>query len=303
MKTSIHIITLIVLAAALFGSGCSTVTQIGTAVGEATGTLTPAQAQSINRTAQAIEKTYQDITPEQEYYIGRSVAATVLYKYRANNSEEANHYLNVLGQILAEASDRPETFGGYHFQILDSDEINAFAAPGGFIMVSKGMLRCCRSEDALAGVLAHEIGHIQGQHGLRAIKKGRLTSALTVLATEGAKNFGGQDVAQLTTAFEGSINDITGTLMNSGYARALEREADQTAVKIMQRAGFDPLGLVHMLGQMQKNLKPGGLDFAKTHPDPGSRSTDVLKAIGEQPPFRAVTAVRQRRFEQTIGKL
>lgn len=302
MKKAILFPVLTLLAAALLCAGCSTMTQLGTAVGEATGTLTPEQAQSINRTAQAIEKTYQDITPEQEYYIGRSVAATVLSRYRANNMEEANRYLNVLGQVLADQSDRPETFGGYHFQILDSEEINAFSAPGGFITISKGMLRCCRSEDALAAVLAHEIGHIQGQHGLRAIKKGRLTAALTILATESAKNFGSQDLVQLTKDFEGSIGDITGTLMNSGYARTLEREADQAAVKIMRRAGFDPYALVDMLGQMKKRLKPGGLDFAKTHPDPADRIAEIRMIIGNSAPMPA-SAARQRRFEQAIGKL
>ena len=303
MQTSMRIIMLTVLAAVLFGSGCSTVTQFGTAVGEATGTITAEQAKSINRTAVAMEKTFQDITPEQEYYIGRSVAATVLYKYPPNNMESANQYLNVVGQILAEASDRPETFGGYHFQILDTDEINAFSAPGGLIMVSKGMLRCCRSEDALAAVLAHEIGHVQGQHGLRAIKKGRLTSALTVLATESAKSFGGQQLSQLTEAFEGSINDITGTMMNSGYARSLEREADEAAVKIMQRTGYDPNALVDMLQQMKTHLKPGGHDFAKTHPDPDDRIADVRRMIGASARPLTIVPAREKRFERALGSL
>ena len=302
MQESANIIILTVLAAVLFGSGCSTITQIGTAVGEATGKITADQAQSINRTADAVEKAWQDITPEDEYRIGRAVAAIILHKYGTSNNEEANRYLNVLGQILAESSDRPETFNGYHFQILTTDEINAFAAPSGFIMVSEGLLRCCRSEDALAAVLAHEIGHVQGSHGLRAIKAGNYTSALTVVGTEGVKNFGGQDVAQLTKAFESSISDITGTLMNSGYARAQEREADEAAVKIMQRAGFDPNALVDMLEQMQKKLKPGGLDFAKTHPAPADRIKDIRKVLGTAAVGPA-PAARQRRFEKAIGKL
>jgi beta-barrel assembly-enhancing protease len=292
----------LVAAVALIGSGCAMVTQVGTAIGEATGTITADQAQSINRTAQAVEKTFQDITPEQEYYIGRAVAATVLNHYRADNREEANHYLNVLGQILAQASDRPETFSGYHFQIMDSDEINAFSAPGGFIMVSRGMLRCCQSEDALAAVLAHEIGHVQGQHGLRAIKKGRLTSAATTALLEGAKSFGKQELAELTTAFEGSITDISGTLMNSGYARGLEREADVAAVTIMKRVGYDPKALVDMLQQMKKNLKPGGLDFAKTHPDPNDRIKDLQTLISGAPSNPPV-AERQKRFGKMIGNI
>ncbi len=178
---------------------------------------------SITKTTKAVAKTFEDITPEQEYYIGRAVGATILTRYKPCNNTRAIRYMNILGQTLAQASDKPETFGGYHFLIMDTDEINAFAAPGGLIFVSRGMLRCCESEDAVAAVLAHEIGHIQQQHGLSAIKKSRLTTALTILATESAKRFGGRQLAQLTEAFEGSISDITSTMINRGYSRAFER--------------------------------------------------------------------------------
>jgi hypothetical protein len=84
-----------VLAAAL--CSCSTVAQVGTSIGQAAGVLTPQQAESINRSAVAVEKTFQDITPEQEYYIGRAVAATVLGAYRPYGNPEATQYLNLLG--------------------------------------------------------------------------------------------------------------------------------------------------------------------------------------------------------------
>lgn len=277
--------------------GCASIAELGAAVGEATGAITADQAKSITRTAKAVEKTFQDITPEQEYYIGRAVAATVLNKYDAYDAEQLTRYVNVLGQTLAQASDKPETFGGYHFLVLDSDEINAFAAPGGLVLITRGMVRCCRTEDALAAVLAHEIGHVQGQHGLKAIRKGRLTSALTILAVESAKTFGGQDLATLTEAFEGSISDITSTLMNNGYSRGLEREADRAAVTIMQRVGYDPSALVDMLRQMKQHLKPGGLDFAKTHPAPQDRILDIERIIGASGAVKAPTA-RQKRFDK-----
>ncbi|MBI2440045.1 MAG: M48 family metalloprotease [Lentisphaerae bacterium] len=293
-------------ALALAGlSGCQSVgvlSEVGAGVAQVTGVVTPQQAESIKRAGTAVGKTFADITPEQEYYIGRTVGATVLNRYKPLNNESANHYLNVLGQTLAQFSDRPETFGGYHFLIMETEEVNAFAAPGGLIFVSRGMLRCCRSEDALAAVLAHEIAHAACQHGLRAIKKGRLTSALTILAAESAKSLGGQYLAQLTEAFEGSISDITATMMNSGYAREFERQADQAAVTILERAGYDPQGLTAVLTEMQKHLKPDGAGFAKTHPSPGSRIADVAKFVG---PVRPVTspAVRQARFQAALGKL
>ena len=282
------------LGLAMLVSSCSTVTQVATAAAQSAGAITPQQAQSINRSAEAVGKTFEQITPEQEYYIGRAVAATVLSTYKPYDQQAANHYLNLLGQTLAQASDRPETFGGYHFMILETEEINAFSAPGGLIMVSRGMIRCCKSEDALAAVLAHEIGHVEYQHGLKAIRKGRLTSALTILAAEGAKSFGGEQLAQLTEAFEGSITDITSTMMNSGYARSQEFEADAAAVQIMRRVGYQPAALVDMLEQMKLHLKPGGHDFAKTHPPPEDRIRQLRGQLGGAP--AAAPAVRQQRF-------
>ncbi len=149
------------LAAVVALAGCATVTQMATQAAQGSGMITEDQATSINRTADTWIKSAEEITPEQEYYIGRSVAASILQDYPALDDRKANAYLNTLGQTLAMASDRPETFGGYHFLLLDTDEINAFAAPGGLILVSRGLVNCCRNEDELASVLAHEIAHVQ----------------------------------------------------------------------------------------------------------------------------------------------
>ena len=279
-----------------------TLSELGAGVAVATGVATPQQGESIKKAGSAIGKTFESITPEQEYYIGRTVGAVVLNQYKPLNSDAANHYLNVLGQTLAQFSDKPETFGGYHFLIMETDDVNAFSAPGGLIFISRGMIRCCQNEDALAAVLAHEIGHVELQHGLQAISKSRMTSALTILATESAKSFGGKELAQLTEAFEGSIADITSTMMNNGYSREYERQADRVAVTILQRSGYDPNGLTAMLTQMKKQLKPGGHDFAKTHPSPDSRIKDIAKWIGPVKPVVSST-VRQARFQAAAGKI
>lgn len=228
-------------------------------------------ADSIQKSATAIQKASEDFTPEQEYYIGRTVGAVVLSKYRAYDNQAATKYVNTVGQTLAQASDLPETFNGYHLLLLDSQDINAFATPSGLIFVTRGMLRCCGSEDELAAILAHEIGHVQLRHGMQSIEKGRVTEALTVIGLEATKTFGPSEVASLTRTFEGSINDITTTMISNGYSRSFEAEADQAAVTILGRVGYDPGGLVRMLERMDTQLKPGGIDFAKTHPSPRSR--------------------------------
>ena len=286
-------------------SGCKTldtITRIGTTVGVATGTISAQEAESMNKSVSAVGKTFDKITPEQEYFIGRAVAATILKTYEACDKKEANQYLNLVGQVLAAASDKPETFGGYHFLVMDTDEINAFATPGGFILVSRGLLRCCKNEDALAAVLAHEIGHVQHLHGLQAIKKSRLTSAATVVLAEGAKTFGPDQVSELTTAFEGTINDISSTLVNSGYARKLEKEADKTAITIMSRVGYNPNGLKDMLLEMAKHSGSDQRGFAKTHPDPMDRVADIEPSLVKFGPIQSVAA-RKARFEKAIGSI
>jgi predicted Zn-dependent protease len=284
-------------------AGCKEMGQvadIGAALGTATGTITEAQAESLRKSAHAVARTFEDFTPEQEYYIGRTVGAVVLDKYPPWDRAKATRYLNVLGQTLAMASDMPETFGGYHFLVQDSEEINALSAPGGLIFITRGMLRCCRTEDAAAAVLAHEIGHVQSKHGLQAIKKARVTEALTTLGVEGAKTFGGQELAQLTETFENSISDITRTLVVNGYSRGFERQADMAAVTILQRVGYDPQALVDMLQVMGRKLVPGRPDFASTHPAPESRIAEIEGVIGSYRPVLRPPA-RQRRFEEAMA--
>ena len=288
----------IMLALFAFLSGCKTMdslTNIGTSFGKSMGLITDSQAESITKSSKAVSRSFEDFTPEQEYYIGRTVGAVIVNKYKPYRNKRANAYINLVGQTLAQASDMPDTFNGYHFLILDSDEVNAFAAPGGLIFITRGLLRCCRSEDAVAAVLAHEIGHVEHKHGLQAIKKSRITSALITIGTESVKNFGDKELANLTKTFEDSISDITTTLINNGYSRSFERQADLSAVIILKRVGYNPEGLVDMLKVMEKKLKPGGLDFAKTHPSPESRIAYIQKHIGTYVKVREPQA-RAKRF-------
>lgn len=286
--------------------GCQTmkaVSETVAVVGVATGTVTEEQAQSIVRTGEALGSAMEQLTPENEYWIGRTVTATILSRYPAYDRPNLNRYVNLVGQTLALFSDRPETFGGYHFLVLDSDEINAFAGPGGLITVTRGMLRLCRTEDELAAVLAHEIGHVQHRHGLQAIKKSRWTGAFTTIVAEAGKTLGGADLAEAVRAFEGSISDVMQTLVNSGYGRAAEREADAAAVRILRAAGYDPRALVTMLQEMKRRLKPGGLDFAKTHPDPEERIQAVLKMMGGGGAPTPPPPERHSRFAAAMAEL
>jgi predicted Zn-dependent protease len=258
--------------------------------------------ESFKKSSSAIAKSNEEFTPEQEYFIGRSVAAVILSRYQPLTNQPANDYLNLLGQTLAQASDMPEIFRGYRFLILDTDEINAFATPGGHIFITRGLLRCCHNEDAVAAILAHEIGHIQLKHGMQAIKKARVADAVAVVATESVKVLSPVEVSSLTETFSGAISDISNMVQN-GYSRSFEYAADDAARIIVRRLGYDPNGLIEMLMVMKTTLKPGQSGFASTHPAPQDRIDEILKKQGAAYAPVQSPEVRQARFMKAVGKI
>ena len=223
-------------------------------------------AKSIKRGADATQKALEEFTPEQEYYIGRTVGAVVLEKYKPYQNDRVNHYINVLGQTLAQASDMPETFNGYHLLALDSDDINAFATPSGVIFLTRGMLRCCQNEGELAAILAHEVGHVQLKHGINSIEKGRITEALLIIGSEATKTFAESDIANLTETFEDSINDIATTMINNGYSRAFEEDADTSAITILKRVGYNRTAWLTCSRSWTQNSSPRGWILQKRTP-------------------------------------
>ena len=188
-------------------------------------------------------------------------------------------YVNRICNTLIINTSRPEIYNGYHVNILDSDEINAFATPGGHIFITRGLINCAESEDALASVIAHEVAHIQLQHGLKAIKNSRITKALSDTAATGGAA-AGYDLNEVTQTFGLSIDEIVTTMMKNGYSQKQELEADSTAMAFLELAGYEPSSLLDMLGVLQKNQSghPGG--FNKTHPTPEQRITNAKKTVG-----------------------
>ncbi|MDX1295492.1 MAG: M48 family metalloprotease [Sulfurimonadaceae bacterium] len=254
--------------------------------------------ESVQRIGKSVIKSMEDITPEQEYYIGRTVAANIFSRYRPYQDKMAQAYINKIGTLLTYHSDLPNTYGGYHFMILDSDEINAFAAPGGFIFVTRGMLRCTDSEDAVAAVLAHEIAHVTHKHGLQAIKSSRWTRVGTLLGVEAVKRGSSEEFAELVSIFEESIDDVINTLVVNGYSREFELEADKTALQMLQGLGYNPAALADMLRIMERRIKPGGMDFARTHPAPQQRIAGIQSSLT----YRSTTTLsRQQRYERVLG--
>lgn len=267
------------------------------------GYISDSQADAVGDAAESAEKAFETLTPEQEYYVGRSVAANILADYPPLDNESANSYLNTLGQTLAMVSDKPFTFKGYRFLLLDSDEINAFATPGGFIFITRGMLECATDEAMLAAVLAHEIGHVQLEHGIKAIKASRWTDTITKTAIAGVA-MTSAEMAEVTAVFDDSIGDITQTLVVNGYSKDQEKKADEAAAVILARAGYDSEAIIFMLEEMNRRWNPGGHDFAATHPTPNERIRKVRKTVDSQPrPERSSTPVREERYERAFSEI
>ena len=255
--------------------------------------------QTVNRAGIAARSGFADISESEEYFIGRSVAAQILGRYTPLDDPKLNFYVQRVAQSVAMASDRPATFKGYHVQVLDSDEVNAFAAPGGFIFVTKGLLKLVHTEDELACVLAHEVAHVAKKHGLQAIKSSRLTSAFALLGTAAAQQYTSGQVAQLTTAFSGTVDDVVKSLVTDGYSRSKEYEADKFGAQYARNANYDPRALKTFLTRMDQAGAAQGGGMFKTHPK-ASKRVDALGDLSPSNDYRPSPA-RDKRFSAFVN--
>jgi predicted Zn-dependent protease len=275
---------------------------LGAQVAAASGAIDQNTADAISVSARAAGTAAEEITPEQEYYIGRAVAANILssssYKLWHGNRELTDYLNKICGAIVIN-SPRPEIYNGYHVMILDSGEINAFATSGGHIYITRGLVAAAKSEDALAGVVAHEIAHIQLQHSIKAIKTSRITQALIVTGLAAGGAAANYDVNELTDIFSESVGEIVQTLVNNGYSQTQEFEADKTALSLLASAGYNPSGLIDMLRELNRNQNRSTGGFNKTHPSPASRIANAEKTVNL---YKVDDTVRYRRnrFAATV---
>ena len=257
-------------------------------------------AKAINTSNAALNSAFEEITPEQEYFIGRAVAANILNSYKLYiKSKKLTTYLNNICAAITINSPRPFIFKGYHVAMLDSKEINAFATSGGHIFVTRGIVNAAKSEDALAGVIAHEVAHIQLQHSIKAIKSSRFTQALLISGTATASAVSGVDVDKLTDIMNESVGDIVQTLVNNGYSQTQEYEADNTAINLLASAGYTPTGLLTMLESLAAVQKEGE-GFGKTHPSPKDRINNAKRTLLLYGFYKDTSATRNKRFSAAI---
>ena len=255
---------------------------------------------SISRIAQQSLQAARPLSDQEEYYIGRAVGARLLSTYPLLENDNLTEYVNLVGQTIAIHSDDPITYGGYHFAVLDTDEINAFASPGGIILITKGMIDQTQSEDELAAVLAHEVAHINHKDGVSAIQKARLTGVATLIATEAAKSYSPAEISKLVSLFEGSVDDVFKTLVINGYGKSQEYSADESALIYLSRAGYDPQALEIVLERLMQQGQASSGGIMKTHPATGDRIERVKRETTPGAVDQSLVELRMERFEKAV---
>jgi len=203
-------------------------------------------------------------TQAEEIEIGDGVAETLLGARPLLDDPELQRYVNAVGMWVAQQSQRPDL--PWHFGVNDSDHINAFAAPGGYIIVTKGMMKQLRNEAELAGVLGHEVAHVTQKHHLKALRKAALINLLSASAAAATAESRHAELVQ-------KLSGPTKELYARGLDKADEFEADRMGVVLSARAGYDPYGLPAVLTTLASaDPKDNFLTLlTKTHPLPQVR--------------------------------
>jgi predicted Zn-dependent protease len=272
-------LSLVLLALALM-SGCKTI--------------------DINQLASASGTFKQAFVPAsetEEADIGRESAAVLLGAAPLLDDARVQAYVNKVGLWVALQSDRPDL--KWRFAVLDDADINAFAAPGGYVFITKGLLARLRNESELAGVLAHEIGHVVATHHLIAIRK-EARVKLAGMAIQAALDKSEEDAERLRALGRGAK-----LIYSRGLDRKDEHDADRIGVVLAARAGYDPYGLVTVLQTLERmNPTAGELGLLlKTHPRPGDRIVYLDRLMKGQLDSVADGELGEARFRRELAHL
>jgi predicted Zn-dependent protease len=246
----------LVLAALLPLAGCAGVN------------LGPLSTDDVIKAGSAVASSQREFTSEEERQLGRVVAARVLGTYPLWDSPARTRYLNLVGQVIARQVGRPGTV--WHFALLDTDTVNAFSCPGGYVFVTRGLFQSCRSEAELAAVLAHECGHVAGQHVLDEIRRSNLITAGVSIVADHAG--GGGLTADLMRQIGEKGADV---LITRGMSRNDEYDADARGCRTAHGAGYATVPYEEFLQRLAARMaaESGGslASLAKTHPGPADR--------------------------------
>ena len=236
---------------------------------------------------------------EQEHYLGKTVAASVLARVDGRPlppEHPVSRYLREVGTLVAVTAaedrledDRPYPLKGYRFIPVDAEAQNAVGSPGGFVVVTTGLLRAVRSEDELAAILAHEVAHVQRGHTMQPVEAARRQEHLSEGLLKGTDS--------VVHAFFGkAVQAGTDFVLDRGFGKKNELAADAFAARILDAAGYDPSALRAYLGRLTGRSASGG--FFSRHPPAAERAAALSRAASRPAP-----AVRTARFERAMAAL
>ncbi|MDD2689001.1 MAG: Maf family nucleotide pyrophosphatase [Candidatus Omnitrophica bacterium] len=220
---------------------------------------------------------------DKEVQMGQSIAKEVAKEYKMADDPLIRKRVEDIGQKIAAVSDRKEI--DYHFDVIDDEEVNAVSLPGGFVYVNKGLIDNVSSDDELAGVLAHEVGHIVARHSIKKLQAMQGYSILRLLLAVTPQ-----------TGEVGGAADAAFTQLMLGYSREDELLADQLGARYTRLAGYDPHGIIKFLDKLQeinkrKPLRP--YNYFKTHPYVPDRIREVKQELGEKIDFSDYINIEQ----------
>jgi predicted Zn-dependent protease len=242
------------------------------------------------------KKEFVLMSEEQEIEYGRKLDPEILKEYGYYDSGALQDYVSRVGQRLAKIADRPDLV--FHFKVVNSPILNAFALPGGYVYVTRGLLAYLNSEAELAGVIGHEIGHVNARHAVRQYTQAasyQIASGVLSIFVPQARNLG-------------QLADLIFLGISRGYSREYELEADQLGIKYAALAGYDPQAIQSFLTSLERIEKESkektyhGL--FSTHPETKTRIEKAIEELKHNPSFTSKTfAVLSTEYKTQIDGL
>ncbi|MHB8652328.1 MAG: M48 family metalloprotease [Terriglobia bacterium] len=226
----------------------------------------------LRKYAEKVQKVHdatKPMTVEEEQEIGREVAAKMVAAFHVYRNDALTRYVNMVGSTVAARSERQDI--QYHFAVLDSDDINAFSAPGGYVFITRGALKLCEDESELAGVLAHEVGHVAAKHVIHIVEHDK---ALRAGMDEASAHAPGSAYLQNMS------KNILVRIFDQGLAPADEFDADSRGVRYAYAAGYPADGLERFLVRLDQATNQGANSFfTRTHPPVKDRNERIQQQI------------------------
>lgn len=239
-----------------------------------------------------VDEIESDVEAEIEF--GREVAARILGKYRLGSNYQLTKYITLVGRSIAINSNRPEL--QFYFGVIETNQVNAYTAPGGYVFVTRGALNIMKSEDELAAVLAHEIAHVTQMHIVNELN---IKGSEQGLSAGLARMLGGA-TATARVAFSQVVDQAVTLLFDKGLKKKDEFEADQVGTMLALSAGYDPTALYRYLDRVRQVKAKQLRVVNQTHPPFGQRLNLLARLIRTEGLSKVKGSITQTRFGRYI---